>query len=719
MPDSSADTAALLEQLGLYWIPVPLGTKVPTERRWQEPRRRPPPTGPTNIGVLLTRYSGLVDIDLDSVPAVRAATVLVRPSVGVVRYGRRTKAVSHVLVREDGEYHGPRRVTDPDARSLVLEVRTDRQQSLVPPSVHPSGEQLVWVDDPRGLAELAPAGTAEAVARRVAAAAVLAGGWEPGNRHDTALALAGWLTRLGWPEDDVVTFCRAVAVAAGDEEVADRVAAAAATLARSSDHDTTGFPTLTALVGQARAELAARLLVPRTQQARGRQKDITLEDVLQAVAKRDDVRVVPPDVIAWDGTRWRRGPFGLARPAVVAALEELGAPAAWLNRTTSISASVAAGAVPELVVDDDDLDAVPRVLGLPDGTVVDLATGDVRAARREEFVTRSVAVAYDPGTDCRLLVELLEAATGSRDAVVYLQLLAGATLLGEPAKLAVVIHGPTNTGKTLFLVDAMAAALGSYAVQLDPQKVLRAGAERAELWLSRAVGCRALILSEPSREYRLDVQLLKVMTGRGRVTVRRLYSQPVEVVPTWTVWVDTNWLPQVDDDDEATWSRIRAVQFRHVVRPARDDPRFNPRFLEVWRSEAPRQFLAWAVQGAVKVVQTAWDPALIDRAQADDTDEWREVEREDSVSEFVATALRPDPTTFTSRREVWDAYCEWAANRPAAKRVSRGVLYEAVRAAGVDAVVLHGERGFKCRVQFSPGALTSTLAPESTRWFEN
>ncbi len=700
MLDDISAVIELLERAGLHWIPVPLGQKTTTERRWQEPRRRPVPSEPTNLGLLILASSGVIDLDLDSAVTAKAAACLVTPGPGVVRYGRRSKPVSHVLVREGGAYQGPRQVVDPDTRSLLLEARVDKQYSLIPPSVHPSNERICWVDDPQALLARAPVGTAETLFRRIAAAALLVQVWEPGIRHEASLALAGWLLRVGWPLEEIEMFVSAVAAAAGDDDARDRVTAVVTTAQRIDDHAVTGFSSLASLIGEARANLVSKLLVLPTRRAAS--ANATLEVVLNAVAKRDDIFVIDRgaslDCCAWDGTSWKQGPFGLLRSAVSETVQELGLPVEWQNRVVTIARLVASGAVPEVLIHETSLNVDPYVLGLPGGKVVDLRTGNVRSQQKSDMVTLSTAIDYDPGTSRSLFVDTLARALGSLEVLNYLQLLAGATLVGNPAKLFVVLHGPPDTGKTLFLVDSMARALGSYAVQLDPHKALGASSERAELWWSRAIGRRLVVLSEPSRSLSVNVALIKAMTGRGALTVRRLYEQPLEVVPTWTAWVDTNWVPEVAEPDDAFWLRVRRVEFRNQIRPAPNSPEYDPNFQARWDREAVPACLAWMIEGAVQVLAAGTDASILERPSADATDEWRQDATDGTVHGFLQSSVVSDPEAFLSRDELWQAYLEWAATVGASSRMSRAALYQLVREMGISDSAMGGVRGFRARL---------------------
>jgi len=690
-----ASTVHALERAGLFWVPVPIGSKRPTEKNWQVPRKREIPTGPTNIGLLVR--DGVIDVDLDSSAAARAATILASAGAGIVRFGRPSKPVSHVLVREDEPYKGPRRVVDPDSRALVLEVRTANVHVLVPPSIHPSGEQLAWTDDPSGLELTAERGTAERLVREVAAAALLVAAWEPGIRHEASLALAGWLLREGWDEDRVARLVEAVCFAAGDREARDRAATIAGTAATLEQNDpATGFPRLSECIGEQRAAAVAKLLVPKT--GTGKKKAPGLEALLEAIGKREDIAVVNPGHGAtcyrWTGAEWTASTYGVLRPAIIEEATALGMADEWTDRAVHVARLVEGGAVPSVVRREDEFDVNPYLLGLQDGRVLDLRTGEVRPQRREDMCTRRVGTTYDPNASRSLLLETLERAIGDRELVEYLQLLAGISLIGFPSKIMVVVYGPTDTGKTLFLVDGLRAALGDYAVELDPRRAL-ANNERAEMWWSRAIGRRVTVLSEPPKSLLIDSAFVKAATGRGRVTVRRLYEQPAEVVPTWTIWVDTNSLPDVDDADDAIFNRIRAIPFVNRVRLKPGEAGYDPHFLSRWRTEAVPAILAWAVEGARLVLERFDDPTDLPKLDKDASMEWQEVEQEGTELEFVATQLEADDEAFVERKDVYEAYLEWAAATGRGRIVSRTVLYEAVKAAGIRMVKVDGAWGFR------------------------
>jgi hypothetical protein len=121
---------------------------------------------------------------------------------------------------------------------------------VFPPSLHEeTGERIEWVRFGGAPAEVG-LDTLRGAVRAVAAAALLARHWPAtGNRDKAAMTLTGGLIRAGWADKQVSRFCRAVAVAAGDEEARARGKKAEPTARKhESGAKTTGWPTLAKLL---------------------------------------------------------------------------------------------------------------------------------------------------------------------------------------------------------------------------------------------------------------------------------------------------------------------------------------------------------------------------------------------------------------------------------------------------------------------------------------
>jgi len=96
-------------------------------------------TDSQNIGALTGEPSGWrVDVDLDCHEAVVAAE---RFLTGTLSSGRAAKEHSHWWYRAHSIESESFKDVD---GSMILEIRANGRQTLLPPSVHPSGESYVW-----------------------------------------------------------------------------------------------------------------------------------------------------------------------------------------------------------------------------------------------------------------------------------------------------------------------------------------------------------------------------------------------------------------------------------------------------------------------------------------------------------------------------------------------------------------------------------------------
>jgi hypothetical protein len=243
-------------------VPIPAGEKAPRLKGWQTLRLKLSALrhhfkGGENIGVLLGKPSkGLVDIDLDCREAVSLGPMFL-PYTGRM-HGRKSNPNSHWWYKVT-PIPAPSKFCDPDGTSLV-ELRSTGQQTVVPPSIHPSGERIKWERKQR-CARVDKDELYAAVAK-LAAAALLARHWPArGSRNETALALAGTLLRARWDDLEVGDFVAAVAKAANDEEWTARKAVALTTQKRLDEkRDATGRPRLASLLGDEVVKLACNWL---------------------------------------------------------------------------------------------------------------------------------------------------------------------------------------------------------------------------------------------------------------------------------------------------------------------------------------------------------------------------------------------------------------------------------------------------------------------------
>ena len=256
---------AALDYLNAGWqpIPVPSRSKNPGRDDWQlerwtaedVPQRF---TVDKNIGLILGAASnGLCDCDLDSPEAIALAPVFLSKTTFISGHASAEK--SHYWYRcspvpESLEFR------DVDNKKKFLELRANGRQTIVPPSLHKeTGEEIVWYE-----AEGTPAtlsGSELTNAMNVLGAATLlarqpAAKTDSHSRHDLAMCTSGFLLRQpGWNEARVSQLVGAVASAAGDEEIEDRLTAVKTTAeCLAKGERAKGGPALRELLGNAAFE---------------------------------------------------------------------------------------------------------------------------------------------------------------------------------------------------------------------------------------------------------------------------------------------------------------------------------------------------------------------------------------------------------------------------------------------------------------------------------
>ena len=259
-----------------------------------------------NIGLLLGEPSGgLIDIDLDHPKTRRLKNHFLPPTP--MKSGRAGRPASHYWYQaEEGTLQGYRKFTMPKREDgkqgdVIVEYRSTGGQSVIPPSIHPTGESYEWDGEPWGGTQgplIINGRKLQVQVACLALATVLLDNWPTqGSRHEAFLALAGGLLWYGdrnvhpfW-ENNVGTLIEALAEATMDEDgpEARKAEVLKTTLDRIRDgRQTAGFGKLSEIIGDRHVK-QARILIAEVESAAGyvsRQAiETPLPDIDQALSE--------------------------------------------------------------------------------------------------------------------------------------------------------------------------------------------------------------------------------------------------------------------------------------------------------------------------------------------------------------------------------------------------------------------------------------------------
>lgn len=220
-----------------------------------------------------------------------------------------------------------------------------------------------------------------------------------------------------------------------------------------------------------------------------------------------------------------------------------------------------------------EFDANPRLLGCANGVLELIDDPELRAPRREDYVTYNTQVPYIPWRTLataddinldgfHLWVEYLNTFLPDPEIRHFVHKVMGHLLVGEnPEKLMLFLYGSHDTGKST-MIGAISGALGDYYGTIDmnlfKQKDLNPQ-------LIRAVPLRVTGMSEVDAGV-MDAATVKRLTGNDKIVAEAKYSNDIfEGRPQFTTLIACNNPPDINHADEALRERILALPFNTTI----------------------------------------------------------------------------------------------------------------------------------------------------------
>lgn len=230
-----------------------------------------------------------------------------------------------------------------------------------------------------------------------------------------------------------------------------------------------------------------------------------------------------------------------------------------------------------------ELDQEPLLLGAVNG-VVDLSSGRIIPSSKAVMVLANTGIVYDPTATAPdwepFLQAVLAYPDGSPDPVMYTYIRAflGYCVTGlRTHELFTILHGSGTNGKSTLLA-VLEKVAGDYGRRVRPSVFElsrnKAASSSATPELAQLPGARIVAASETAEGSRLDMELVKQMTGDD-LSARHLYREEFQFTPTFKVLFSTNHLPIVTGTDNATWRRLHPVPFDRRWRLPTDSPGHN------------------------------------------------------------------------------------------------------------------------------------------------
>ncbi len=334
-------------------------------------------------------------------------------------------------------------------------------------------------------------------------------------------------------------------------------------------------------------------------------------------------------------------------------------------------------AAPLMAITQDSFDKDGYLLNCRDCTI-DLRTLRGRPHSADDLLTHVCGCNFQPYADHEAWNNFLrQIMQGKAEKISYLQRMCGYSLsASNQLECAFILYGPSaRNGKSTFL-ETIGKTLGSYAAVTNPETLAatkhKSGAA-ASPDLARLQGIRFLHVPELPKQMLLDSALFKRLTGNDTITARKLYAQPFEYTPAFTMWLSTNNLPVISDDTLFRGDRLRIIVFDRHFSTAERDAGLKAKLCE---QDVKESVLWWMIEGLQSFYEHGERPPECVLAA---TNAFRN--DSDKTLKFFDECLTESEKN-TSAAAAYEAYALWcASNGFGCER--KGSFYESLRTHGL------------------------------------
>lgn len=365
----------------------------------------------------------------------------------------------------------------------------------------------------------------------------------------------------------------------------------------------------------------------------------------------------------WDGARWKADEERADLQAAVATVKTALASLANLDkeerddlyqdaRKSESAAGLEgmlkiASALQPISTASKRLDADPYLFNTPRGTL-DLRNGAVLDNDREHLITK-VAGGRVGGPAYDEWETFLKRILPDEEVRAFVQRLFGYAMLGKVTEHVMPIFTGSGANGKGTLRDAVMAAFGDYAIEIDPAMLMESKHERHGAFKMRLRGARLVFMSETEKGRKFAEATMKRLVGGDQIEANLMHRNPITFDPSHTLIMLTNHLPDVSGDDPAVWRRILVVPFDVVIPEEERDGELPERL-----KGASDAVLAWLYEGWLSYQDQGLNPpeAVRARTEAYQADS-------DALGRFLAEKTMPSPHGYVRARELFTAWSNW------------------------------------------------------------
>lgn len=300
-------------------------------------------------------------------------------------------------------------------------------------------------------------------------------------------------------------------------------------------------------------------------------------------------------------------------------------------------------------------DADIYIFNCKNGTL-HIDTGEFTEHRSTDLLTKISPVVYDPTAYSeRFGTYIDEIMSGDTDRAKFLQKILGYGLTGDTRhECMTILYGVTTRNGKGTLCESVLKVLGDYGCASRPETIAMKsytnGSQPSED-VARLAGVRFVNIPEPGKGMVLDAAKVKAMTGNDTLNARFLHENSFDFQPQFKIYVNTNFLPVINDMTLFSSDRIIIIPFdRHFDEQSRDTT-LKRRFAEEGVQSA---ILNWLLEG-YRLLQS--EGVFLPKSVKDATDRYQH--DSDKMALFFEDNLVADETAEELTSTVYARYKGW------------------------------------------------------------
>lgn len=245
-----------------------------------------------------------------------------------------------------------------------------------------------------------------------------------------------------------------------------------------------------------------------------------------------------------------------------------------------------------------EFDKDPYIFNCSNGTL-HLDTGKFTEHISSDLLTKKSSIAYEPSAHSdRWDNFITEIMSGDKERAMFLQKILGYALSGDTCHECMsILYGATTRNGKGTLCESVLKVFGSYGCTARPETIAQknnTNSSQPSEDVARLAGVRFVNIAEPGKSLVLNSALVKNMTGNDTINARFLHENSFDFAPQFKLYINTNYLPVVNDMTVFASGRVIIIPFERHFDESEQDKGLKREFM---KPQVQSAILNWLLKG--------------------------------------------------------------------------------------------------------------------------